>query len=79
MWIHEAFATYAEIEVIEHRFGKEAAYNRYWIRSAQSNNAEPVIGVYDVNHIIMISVTCIAREVLCCIRSEMSWTIIRFG
>lgn len=51
MWIHEAFATYAEIQVIEHRFGKEAAYNEILGQFDAVKNEEPVIGVYDVNHI----------------------------
>jgi hypothetical protein len=51
MWIHEAFATYAEIQVIEHRFGKEAAYRAILDQVDAVHNEEPVIGVYDVNHI----------------------------
>jgi hypothetical protein len=51
MWIHEAFATYAEIVVAEHRFGKEAA-DKWILEQVQAvRNEEPVIGVYDVNHI----------------------------
>jgi aminopeptidase N len=51
MWIHEAFATYAEALMFEWLFGKEAAYE--WVRNEQPGmtGAEPVIGVYDVNHI----------------------------
>ena len=51
MWIHEAFATYAEIQVIEHRFGKEAGYTAILDQVDAVGNKEPVIGVYDVNHI----------------------------
>jgi hypothetical protein len=51
MWIHEAFATYAEILVIEHRFGKQAAYDAILDQVEAVRNIEPVIGVYDVNHI----------------------------
>jgi aminopeptidase N len=51
MWIHEAFATYAETQVIEHRFGKELAYESMLEQVDAVHNEEPVIGVYDVNHI----------------------------
>ena len=51
MWIHEAFATYAETQVIEHRFGKEVAYESILDQVDAVHNEEPVIGVYDVNHI----------------------------
>lgn len=51
MWIHEAFATYAEYQVIEERFGKDMAYHtiRELVEAVQ--NVQPIIGVYDVNHI----------------------------
>lgn len=51
MWIHEAFATYAEYQVIEDRFGKELAYQAIQEQIEAVENAQPVIGVYDVNHI----------------------------
>jgi aminopeptidase N len=51
MWIHEAFATYAEIQVIEHRFGKEAVTGAVHDQYEAVMNKEPVIGAYDVNHI----------------------------
>lgn len=51
MWIHEAFATYAEMLVVEHRFGKEAAYNSMIDQVKAVKNEEPMTGVYDVNHI----------------------------
>jgi hypothetical protein len=51
MWIHEAFATYAEVQVVEHRFGKEAADTWILEQVDAVRGEEPVIGVYDVNHI----------------------------
>ena len=51
MWIHEAFATYAEIQVIEHRFGRESADLAILDQIEAVRSEEPVIGVYDVNHI----------------------------
>lgn len=51
MWIHEAFATYAELQVIEHRFGREAADQEILNQIGTVRGEEPVIGVYDVNHI----------------------------
>lgn len=51
MWIHEAFATYAEIQVAEHRFGKDAVHHLIQEQMNAVKNAEPVIGVYDVNHV----------------------------
>ena len=51
MWIHEAFATYAEEQVIKYRFGKEESYNNILSQVEAVHNTEPVIGVYDVNHI----------------------------
>lgn len=51
MWIHEAFATYAETLVLERLFGKEAG-NLYMRDQADAvQNKEPVIGAYDVNDI----------------------------
>lgn len=51
MWIHEGFATYAEFLVVEDMLGREEAS----LALAEQVNAvfgdEPVIGVYDVNHI----------------------------
>ncbi|MBW8685985.1 carboxypeptidase-like regulatory domain-containing protein [Chitinophaga rhizophila] len=51
MWIHEAFATYAEALVIEQMLGKETA--TIFLNDQRSGvfNKEPVIGEYDVNHI----------------------------
>jgi aminopeptidase N len=51
MWIHEAFATYAEYQVIEDWFGKELAYHTIQEQVDAVQNAQPLIGVYDVNHI----------------------------
>ncbi len=49
MWIHEAFATYAEALVIENEFGKEQT--THFLRSQHVANKYPVVGVKDVNHI----------------------------
>jgi len=51
MWIHEAFATYAETLVIEDRFGKELANHSMISQLDAVIGKEPVTGVYDVNHI----------------------------
>lgn len=51
MWIHEAFATYAEYLVIEDRFGKDMAYQAIQEQVEAVLNEQPVIGVYDVNNI----------------------------
>jgi hypothetical protein len=51
MWIHEAFATYAESLVVECMYGKEAAQEYINDHQSRVRNKEPVIGVYDVNHI----------------------------
>jgi hypothetical protein len=51
MWIHEAFATYAETLVIEDLFGKEAAYESMADQANAVIGKEPITGVYDVNHI----------------------------
>jgi aminopeptidase N len=51
LWIHEAFATYAEILMIEHTLGHgELSYVIADLPNAVLGN-DPVIGVYDVNHI----------------------------
>jgi hypothetical protein len=47
LWMHEAFATYAEILCYEHFGGQEAA-QRY-IREQIPGNKEPIIGAYGVN------------------------------
>ncbi|GAA0560011.1 M1 family aminopeptidase [Chitinophaga japonensis] len=51
MWIHEAFATYAESLVIACSYGKETAQEFLNDQQAGVRHREPVIGVYDVNHI----------------------------
>lgn len=51
MWIHEGFATYAEILVIEDRFGTEHVQEALDDQMNAVMGNEPVIGVYDVNHI----------------------------
>ncbi|PZR23517.1 MAG: hypothetical protein DI535_23850 [Citrobacter freundii] len=47
IWIHEAFATYAEAMVYEYFDGKAAAQKL--LRQQVPGNKEPVIGHYDVN------------------------------
>ncbi|HEY9044257.1 MAG TPA: carboxypeptidase-like regulatory domain-containing protein [Ohtaekwangia sp.] len=51
MWIHEAFATYAEALVIDYRFGEEEALLEMQKQRDHVSNKEPVTGIYDVNHI----------------------------
>jgi hypothetical protein len=51
MWMHEAFATYAEALVVECEFGKEAAVAFLNNQKDGVKNQEPVTGVYNVNHI----------------------------
>jgi hypothetical protein len=51
MWIHEAFATYAEALVIEDKFGKKLG-QQYLIDSKDRVlNLDPIVGAYDVNDI----------------------------
>jgi aminopeptidase N len=49
MWIHEAFATYAEVLYIEDNFGYEAGVDYLVGRRAGIQNDEPIIGPYGVN------------------------------
>jgi aminopeptidase N len=51
MWMHEAFANYAEALVMECREGKAIGAAYLDEQKSQVNNREPVIGVYNVNHI----------------------------
>jgi aminopeptidase N len=51
MWIHEAFATYAEIMIIEDWFGNNHVQEALDDQVNAVLGHEPVIGVYDVNHI----------------------------
>ena len=51
MWMHEAFATYAEALVIGCRFGEDEALDEMLNQYQQASNREPVTGIYDVNHI----------------------------
>lgn len=51
MWIHEAFATYAEVLCYEAFAGKEASLK--YLKNLHPDNKEPVIGVYNVNHFHM--------------------------
>ena len=47
LWIHEAFATYAEVLNYETFYGREAALN--YLKSGVPVNQEPIIGIYEVN------------------------------
>lgn len=47
LWIHEAFATYAEVLNYETFYGKERASK--YLYSELPKNAEPIIGTYGVN------------------------------
>jgi aminopeptidase N len=51
MWIHEAFATYAENLVIEDGYGKDVATVSMASQIDAVIGNEPVTGVYNVNHI----------------------------
>ena len=47
LWIHEAFATYAEVLACEFFSGKKAA--RKYLNEQHPENKEPIIGTFDVN------------------------------
>ena len=47
LWIHEAFATYAEVLSYEKFYGEDAALK--YLKSEPPANKKPVIGVYNVN------------------------------
>ncbi|RFS24466.1 hypothetical protein DVR12_04450 [Chitinophaga silvatica] len=51
MWIHEAFATYAESLMMEEMVGTESAAEYLNAQRTSIINKEPVTGVYNVNHI----------------------------
>lgn len=51
MWIHEAFATYAETLIIEDWLGKEEGMLSMLEQMDAVIGEEPVTGAYDVNHI----------------------------
>ncbi|SFD86609.1 CarboxypepD_reg-like domain-containing protein [Chitinophaga sp. CF118] len=51
MWIHEAFATYAEALMMECSDGKAMGVAYLDEQKDHVNNKEPVTGVYNVNHI----------------------------
>jgi hypothetical protein len=51
MWVHEAFATYAETIMIEEMFGRDAGTQSMIAQQNAVSDKEPVTGVYDVNHI----------------------------
>jgi len=48
LWIHEAFATYAEMLAYEFFSGKEAALK--YLQDQHPGNKEPIIGIYHVNN-----------------------------
>lgn len=49
MWIHEGFCTYSEAIYVECLFGKDTAMNYVNAKRPMVENAEPIIGVYNVN------------------------------
>ncbi|MBY0434613.1 MAG: carboxypeptidase-like regulatory domain-containing protein [Cyclobacteriaceae bacterium] len=51
MWIHEAFATYAEALVVEDKYGKEIAQQFLTDSKSRILNQDPIVGAYDVNDI----------------------------
>ncbi|HYC85563.1 MAG TPA: M1 family metallopeptidase, partial [Chryseosolibacter sp.] len=51
LWIHEAFATYSELLMIETTQGTSALRDFLGELRAQVTNTQPVVGIYDVNHI----------------------------
>ena len=50
MWIHEAFATYAEGLYTECQYGKKAGAEYIIGQRKLIRNVEPIVGVYGVNH-----------------------------
>lgn len=51
MWVHEGFATYAESLFVEDSMGRDAAVEYRNAERGSVKNNEPIIGVYNVNHI----------------------------
>jgi hypothetical protein len=51
MWIHESFATYAEVLMVAQTSGAVAAQDYVETQQIGIANKEPIIGVRDVNHI----------------------------
>ncbi|MDJ1482913.1 carboxypeptidase-like regulatory domain-containing protein [Cytophagaceae bacterium YF14B1] len=51
MWIHEAFATYSESLPFAEKFGKKGEQEYMESITGQVIEQQPIIGVYDVNHI----------------------------
>lgn len=51
LWIHEAFATYAEVLVVEALYDKATATTFANDNRGQVRNVDPVIGAYEVNDI----------------------------
>lgn len=85
MWIHEAFATYSEGFYLESAVHEDAELGYMASLPAQVIGKEPIIGVYDVNHIHynigdMYAKACLMlytfRHVL---NNEASWAAILKG
>ena len=51
LWIHEAFATYAEVLFIEDRFGYESSQIYLYSLQPEVANKNPIIGKFGVNHV----------------------------
>jgi hypothetical protein len=51
LWIHEAFATYGELLMIENTQGNDAVLDFLQDQQRQVKNLDPIVGAYDVNHI----------------------------
>ena len=50
MWIHESFATYAEVLLMEAAYNYETAVKYLYYQRPRIDNAEPIIGPQDVNY-----------------------------
>lgn len=50
MWIHESFATYAEVMLMEATYNYETAIKYLYYQRPRIENAEPIIGPQDVNY-----------------------------
>jgi aminopeptidase N len=51
MWIHEAFATYSEGLPWKATYGEKGTLEQMESLAGQVGGKEPIIGIYDVNHI----------------------------
>ncbi len=50
MWIHESFATYAEVMLMEAAYNYETAIKYLYYQRPRIKNTEPIIGPQDVNY-----------------------------